>query len=83
MHVSSGRWLLGLLLALTTALLWGILPIKLKEVLRVCQESKTLSEAGRRLFAISRLAKTSSNDADRLARYLARFSLRFNELHSK
>lgn len=35
MHVSSGRWLYGLLLALTTALLWGILPIKLKEVLRV------------------------------------------------
>ena len=56
---------------------------QLKEVLRICQESKTLSEAGRRLFAISRLAKTSSNDADRLARYLARFSLRFNELHSK
>ena len=35
MHVSSGRWLYGLLLALTTALLWGILPIKLKEVLQV------------------------------------------------
>ncbi|MEO4046331.1 DMT family transporter [Pseudomonas sp. CAU 1711] len=35
MHVSSGRWLYGLLLALTTAVLWGILPIKLKEVLRV------------------------------------------------
>lgn len=35
MHVSSGRWLFGLLLALTTAVLWGILPIKLKEVLQV------------------------------------------------
>ena len=35
MHISSGRWLFGLLLALTTALLWGILPIKLKEVLQV------------------------------------------------
>ncbi|MFG0381691.1 DMT family transporter [Pseudomonas sp. zbq_18] len=35
MHISSGRWLSGLLLALTTALLWGILPIKLKEVLQV------------------------------------------------
>ncbi|MDX5371121.1 MAG: DMT family transporter [Pseudomonadaceae bacterium] len=35
MHVSSGRWLYGLSLALTTAVLWGILPIKLKEVLRV------------------------------------------------
>jgi drug/metabolite transporter (DMT)-like permease len=35
MHVSSGRWLFGLLLALTTAVLWGILPIKLREVLQV------------------------------------------------
>src|SRR5690606_9255731 len=34
MHISSGRSLYGLLLALTTALLWGILPIKLKEVLQ-------------------------------------------------
>ncbi|NNN27504.1 MULTISPECIES: DMT family transporter [Pseudomonas] len=35
MHVSSGRWQFGLFLALVTAVLWGILPIKLKEVLRV------------------------------------------------
>ncbi|UVE19104.1 DMT family transporter [Pseudomonas sp. LS44] len=34
MHVSSGRWLYGLLLALTTAVLWGVLPILLKEVLQ-------------------------------------------------
>ncbi len=35
MHISSGRWLYGLSLALLTAVLWGILPIKLKEVLQV------------------------------------------------
>ncbi|MES2818048.1 MAG: DMT family transporter [Pseudomonadota bacterium] len=35
MHISSGRWLYGLLLALLTAVLWGILPIKLKQVLQV------------------------------------------------
>lgn len=35
MHVSTGRWQLGLLLSLVTAVLWGILPIKLKEVLKV------------------------------------------------
>lgn len=35
MHISSGRWLYGLTLALLTALLWGILPIKLKQVLLV------------------------------------------------
>ncbi len=35
MHISSGRWLYGMSLALVTAVLWGILPIKLKEVLQV------------------------------------------------
>ncbi|MNF29532.1 putative inner membrane transporter YhbE [compost metagenome] len=35
MHISSGRWLYGMFLALLTALLWGVLPIKLKEVLQV------------------------------------------------
>ena len=35
MHVSSGRWLYGLCLALVTAFLWGILPVKLKQVLQV------------------------------------------------
>ncbi|WDY59314.1 DMT family transporter [Pseudomonas sp. PSKL.D1] len=35
MHTTSGRWLYGLSLALLTALLWGILPIKLKQVLQV------------------------------------------------
>ena len=33
MHVTSGRWLYGFLLALTTTLLWGVLPIMLKQVL--------------------------------------------------
>ena len=35
MHTSSGRWVRGFSLALLTALLWGILPIKLKQVLLV------------------------------------------------
>lgn len=35
MHTTSGRWGYGLFLALLTALLWGILPIKLKQVLQV------------------------------------------------
>jgi drug/metabolite transporter (DMT)-like permease len=34
MHISSGRWLHGLSLALLTAFLWGILPVKLKQVLQ-------------------------------------------------
>lgn len=35
MHISSGRWVYGLFLALLTAVLWGILPVKLKQVLLV------------------------------------------------
>ena len=34
MHSTSGRWVYGLLLALATASLWGVLPLQLKEVLR-------------------------------------------------
>ncbi|TLX59500.1 EamA family transporter [Stutzerimonas nosocomialis] len=35
MHISSGRWLYGFSLALLTAFLWGVLPVKLKQVLQV------------------------------------------------
>jgi drug/metabolite transporter (DMT)-like permease len=34
MHQSSGRWQLGLILSLITALLWGMLPLALKGVLQ-------------------------------------------------
>lgn len=34
MHLSSERWFHGLILALLTAILWGILPITMKEVLK-------------------------------------------------
>lgn len=47
-------------------------------VIRVCRQSATLSEAGRRLFSASRQAKSSRNDADRLRKYLARFGLDWN-----
>jgi transcriptional regulatory protein RtcR len=48
---------------------------QLADVLRVCRESASLSEAGRRLFEVSRRAKSTANDADRLRKYLARFGL--------
>jgi len=44
-------------------------------VIRVCQNSGSLSEAGRQLFSISRTGKKITNDADRLRKYLARFDL--------
>lgn len=54
--------------------------VQLAEVIRVCQTSRPLSEAGRTLFAASREKKTSANDADRLKKYLARFGLKFGDL---
>lgn len=48
---------------------------QLATVIRVCRESETLSEAGRRLFAVSRTKKSATNDADRIRKYLARFGL--------
>lgn len=50
---------------------------QLAEVLAVCQSAKSLSAAGRELFAASRVSKKSANDADRLRKYLARFDLDF------
>lgn len=54
--------------------------VQLAAVVRVCASSKTLSDAGRALFAASRTAKRTPNDADRLRKYLARFGLRWQDL---
>ena len=53
---------------------------QLAEVVRVCRVSTTPSEAGRTLFAASRQRRSSTNDADRLRKYLARMGLTFAEL---
>jgi transcriptional regulatory protein RtcR len=49
--------------------------LQLEQVLAICRRYRTLSEAGRALFNSSRVRKSSSNDADRLRKYLARFDL--------
>ena len=54
--------------------------VQLSAVVKICRESRTLSDAGRRLFSVSRLAKNSINDADRLRKFLARFGLSWNNL---
>ncbi len=56
--------------------------LQLQAVIRVCRASKSLSEAGRSLFAVSRQAKRQPNDADRLKKYLARFGLAWDALQS-
>lgn len=49
--------------------------LQLEQIITVCRDSASLSEAGRKLFNVSRQHKSSSNDADRLRKYLARFGL--------
>ncbi|WP_437575600.1 RNA repair transcriptional activator RtcR [Sorangium sp. So ce887] len=53
---------------------------QLAEVLRVLKRARSLSEAGRVLFAASRAKKKSVNDADRLRKYLARFEIEWSEV---
>lgn len=53
---------------------------QLTRVVEVCRASRSLSDAGRILFNASRERKTSSNDADRLRKYLTRFGISWNQL---
>ena len=48
---------------------------QLDAVLDVVQRAKSQAEAGRELFAVSRQERSSTNDGDRLRKYLARFGL--------
>ena len=54
--------------------------MQLQAVLALCRQCKTLSDAGRKLFAVSRSAKEKPNDADRLKKYLAKFNLHWEKL---
>ena len=56
--------------------------LQLRAVLEVCRQADSLSDAGRRLYQVSRLSKAQPNDADRLRKYLARFGLEWKDLHS-
>ena len=51
--------------------------VQLAHVVAVCRRSRSLSEAGRELFAVSRAKRAVTNDADRLKKYLAKFGLDF------
>jgi transcriptional regulatory protein RtcR len=56
---------------------------QLEAVIRVCRESRSLSDAGRALFAVSRLDKKQPNDADRLRKYLSRFGLEWSDVANR
>ena len=54
--------------------------MQLESVITICRQSKSMSDAGRKLFAASRLGKAKPNDADRLKKYLARFGLEWEQV---
>lgn len=41
----------------------------------VCRQSNSLSDAGRKLFSVSRESRKTRNDADRLKKYLAKYNV--------
>jgi transcriptional regulatory protein RtcR len=57
--------------------------VQLRAVIALCQESKSMSDAGRKLFSVSRDAKAKPNDADRLRKYLARFGLDWEQVSGR
>ena len=54
--------------------------LQLKEVVKICRSSRTMAEAGRKLFNVSRDKKSSSNDSHRLKQFLHKFGLSFQDI---
>ncbi|MGV3773513.1 MAG: RNA repair transcriptional activator RtcR, partial [Verrucomicrobiales bacterium] len=53
--------------------------LQLVEVIKICQKASTMAEAGRMLFETSRNKKKTSNDSDRVRKYLSRFGLAWSD----
>jgi len=54
--------------------------VQLEYVLSICQQSQSISEAGRTVFEVSRQKKVTPNDADRLKKYLSKYDLNFKDV---
>ena len=54
--------------------------IQLESVIVICRDSRSLAEAGRKLYSVSRAKRSVVNDSDRLKKYLARFGLSWSEV---
>ncbi|OTG90217.1 RNA repair transcriptional activator RtcR [Acinetobacter sp. ANC 3832] len=56
--------------------------IQLEGVIDICRKSKSMADAGRRLFSVSREQRQSTNDSDRVKKYLAKFGLIWADIMS-
>jgi len=52
----------------------------LSPILKVCQSSSSMAEAGRKLFNISRDKKTSANDSHRIKQILSKYGIAFSDI---
>lgn len=57
--------------------------VKLSALLTVCQNSRSMAEAGRTLFNVSRTQKKSSNDSHRVKQILAGYELHFDDIKNR
>jgi transcriptional regulatory protein RtcR len=51
------------------------------KIVEVCKECWSMPDAGRRLFAVSRRAKTQPSDFDSVKKSLGRFGLSWRDIH--
>lgn len=56
--------------------------VQLETVVRACRNSRSMSEAGRKLFAATRARRTTVNDSDRVRKYLTRFNLTWDDVQA-
>lgn len=54
--------------------------LQLINVIEVCRRSRSMAEAGRTLFNVSRQSKSSQNDSHRLRHFLQKFGLTFQTI---
>ncbi len=56
---------------------------QLAQTIRTCRSSSSLSDAGRKLFAVSREDRKTRNDSGRLRKYLSKFDLSWNDISTR
>ncbi len=54
--------------------------LQLAQVLSVCESSRSLAEAGKKLFPVSRSKRSSYNDSDRIRKYLQKFGISWEDV---
>ncbi|THB68868.1 MAG: sigma 54-dependent transcriptional regulator, partial [Gammaproteobacteria bacterium] len=54
--------------------------IQLSYAVNICKSSNSMAEAGRKLYAFSRKAKSTPNDSDRLRKYLQKFGISWEDI---